>query len=128
MALAAHPDAASAARGAATGALGDLALVRLAIVADQDDARWLLDRMKATPTPAAVEAVGWAGLVDAVPALIGLLTSEEEGVPLAAGAALDRLLGANLMQKIEIMPEALEDVPVVDPGPGPAEGAPRRRW
>jgi hypothetical protein len=122
MALAAHPEAASAARGAATGALGDRALVRLAVVADQEDARWLLGRMKQSPTAASVEAVGWAGLVDAVPALIGLLASEEKGVPLAAGAALDRLLGANLIQKIEIMPEALEDVPVVDPDPDPPEG------
>jgi hypothetical protein len=78
--------------------------------------------MKAAPTPAAIEAVGWAGLVEAVPALIGLLESEEEGVPLAAGAALERLLGANLIEKIEVMPEEIEDVPVVDPDPDPPPG------
>jgi hypothetical protein len=122
MALAAHPQAASAARTAAGGPLGDRALVALAIVAAQDDARWLLDRMKSAPTPGAIEAVGWSGLVEAVPALIGLLESEEDGVPLAAGAALDRLLGANLIDKIEIMPEAIDDVPVVDPDPDPPAG------
>ena len=119
MALAAHPQAASAARAAAGGALGDRALVRLAILANHDDARWLLERMRASPTAAAIEAVGWAGLVEAVPALMGLLESEAEGVPLAAGAALDRMLGANLIDTIEIMPEVLDDFPIVDPDPDP---------
>ncbi len=102
MTLAAHPDVAAAARAAAGGPLGDHALVPLAIVANHDDACWLLERMRAAPTAAAIEAVGWAGLVTAVPALIGLLEAEEEDVPLAAGAALDRLLGANL---IELCPD-----------------------
>jgi hypothetical protein len=57
-----------------------------------------------------------------VPALIRLLESAEEDVPLAAGAALDRILGANLIQKIEVMPEEIEDVPVVDPDPEPPPG------
>ncbi len=39
MTLSAHPDAASAARAAAKGALGEGALVRLALVAGADDAR-----------------------------------------------------------------------------------------
>jgi len=119
MTLGAHPHVAAAARAAAVGRLGDRALVRLAIVASHEDAGWLLERMKGSPTPAAIEAVGWAGLVTAVPALIGLLASEQEDVPLAAGAALDRLLGANLIDTIEIMPEALDDVPVADPDPTP---------
>jgi hypothetical protein len=119
MALAAHPQAASAAREAAEGALGDRALVRLAIVGDEGDARWLLERMEALPTPVAVEAVGWAGIVDAVPALVRLLESEDDKIKLAAGAALDRLLGANLIESIEVLPEALEEVDVVDPDPDP---------
>jgi len=143
MAIAAHPRAASAAReaaaggrspdaaraasaggrspdaarAAAEGSLGDRALVRLAIVASEDDARWLLDRMRAAPTPAAIEAVGWAGLVDSIPALIDLLESEDDKQKLAAGAALDRLLGAGILQSIEIQPEALDDVVIVDPDP-----------
>src|SRR6185436_9624201 len=100
MALASHPQAAAAAREAAAGALGDRAFMHLALVASEDDARWLLERATAAPTPAAVEAVGWAGLVEAAPALIDLLGSEEKDVQLAAGAALDRLLGANLIQRI----------------------------
>ena len=115
MALAAHPRAAAAARVAASGALGDGALVRVAIAGDEEDARWLLERMKAAPTAAAVEAIGWAGLVEAVPALLGLLGAEAEEVKLAAGAALERMLGAKLVDTIEVMPEALEDVVVAGP-------------
>jgi hypothetical protein len=124
MALAAHGDAASAARAAASGALGDRALLRLAIVGDQADARWLLARMQASPTTASVEAVGWSGLVTAVPALIALLEGDSEGLARSAGAALDRLLGANLREAIEVFPEAIEDVPVVDPDPEPSPPRP----
>jgi hypothetical protein len=119
MAIAAHPRAASAAREAACGELGDRALVRLAIVGDEEDARWLVARMRARPTAAAVEAAGWAGLVEAVPTLVELLDGDDQEVQLAAGAALDRLLGANLVDKIEVWPEALEEVEVRDPDPEP---------
>lgn len=117
-ALAAHPRAASAARAAACGALGDRALVRLAIVGDESDARWLLAKMEAAPTAEAVEAVGWAGLVEAAPRLIRVLeTSDDDAVKLSAGAALERLLGAGLVDVIEVMPEAIEEVEVRDPDP-----------
>ena len=49
--------------------------------------------------------------------LIGILESGEEPERLAAGAALERLLGAGVVEPIEIMPDALEDVIVVDPDP-----------
>lgn len=124
MALAAHRDAAAAARAAAAGELGDRALCRLAIVADEEDARWLLRRMQAAPTLAAIEAVGWAGLVEAVPALIHELESGEDEAKIAAGAALERLLGARLIESIELMPEELDDVPLRDPDPQPG---PERR-
>jgi hypothetical protein len=117
MALAAHPRAAAAARAAASGALGDRALVRLAIVGDEADARWLLARMEAAPTAAAVEAIGWAGLVEAVPRLIRALETSEDEVKLAAGAALERMLGAGLLDEVEVMAEQLVEPPVPDPDP-----------
>lgn len=119
MAIAAHPEAASAARAAAAGTVGDAALVRLALMADENDARWLLDHANAAPTAAAIEALGWAGLVDAVPLLIELLDAEDDAAKQAAAAALERLLGANLIEPVEIPPEAVEDVMVVDPDPDP---------
>jgi hypothetical protein len=126
MALAAHPQAAGAARVAAAGALGDRALIHVAIAASEEDARWLLARLNASPTVAAIEAVGWAGLVDAVPALLRALEEDDEPVKLAAGAALDRLLGASLIDRIEILPEALADVEIVDPDPDPDADRPAR--
>ena len=124
MALGAHPEAASAAREAAVGALGDPALVRLGIVADADDARWLCARMKAAPTAAAIEACGWAGSLDAVPILLELLDEGSDEAKLAAGAALERLLGAQLHAVIEIEPDSLDEPEVPDPDPEP--GPPRR--
>lgn len=122
LAIAAHPRAAMVAREAADGALGDRALMELAIVGDEHDALWLFDRMKRTGTAASIEAMGWAGLVDAVPSLIALLELEDEDVRFAAGAALDRILGANLVETVEVEPEELDDVPLVDPNPEPVTG------
>jgi hypothetical protein len=124
MALAAHPGAGAAARAAAAGPLGDRALGRLALVADEADARWLVDRLRAAPSAAVIEAVGWAGHLEAVPALLGLLSSGEDDEKLAAGAALERLLGADLRVEIEVLPEALDEPAVADPDPAPAP--PRR--
>ncbi|MDI3284248.1 hypothetical protein [Polyangium sp. 15x6] len=122
MAIAAHPRAAAAARAAAEGTLGERALVRLALVAREGDASCLLERMRQSPTPSALEAVGWAGLVGAVPALIERLTDEDEDVRFAAAEALDRMLGANLIEELELAPEALEEAEVVNPNPEPARG------
>ncbi|WP_437477993.1 hypothetical protein WME75_29405 [Sorangium sp. So ce1014] len=122
MMIAAHRRTVEAARRAAQAALGDRALVRLALVAGEEDAWWLLERMQRCPTPAAVEAVGWAGLVEAIPSLLDLLESEAEAVTLAAGSALERLLGANLVKEVEVDPEAFQDVVVIDPNPEPFRG------
>jgi hypothetical protein len=124
LALASHPEAAAAARAAAAGALGDEALVRLSIVADLADAQWILETALRDPRPRAIEAVGWAGLAGAVPALIDLLESEAEGVPAAAATALERLLGANLTETIEVPPEEVEDVMLLDPDPDPPKALP----
>jgi hypothetical protein len=120
MALVAHPRAAEAARQAACGALGDAALVPLALVGDEADARWLLARMDAAPSEAAIEAAGWAGLVEAAPRLIKLLeASEDDAEKLAAGAALDRLLGAGMVDLIEVMAEEIAPRELPDPDPEP---------
>ncbi|WP_441292401.1 hypothetical protein ACSRUE_20185 [Sorangium sp. KYC3313] len=122
MLIAAHGRAAEAARRAAQGALGDRALVRLALVAGEEDAWWLLERMRRSPTPSAVEAVGWTGLVEAIPSLLDLLECAAKDVALAAGAALDRLLGAGLVEDMEVDAAALQDVMVIDPDPEPFRG------
>jgi len=120
MALGADREAAAAARAEAGGKLGDRALLALGIVADEADARWLIEQMKAKPTPLTIEAVGWAGHLEAVPALIGLLETGEDEEKLAAGGALYRLLGANLIEDVEILAEELPDPPLKDPDPEPS--------
>ncbi|MFO0758014.1 MAG: hypothetical protein U0359_16075 [Byssovorax sp.] len=128
MLVAAHPRAASAARAAAGGPLGDRALLSLALAGTEDDARWLLSRAAASPTAPALEALGWAGLLDAAPLLIERLgAGDEETAPVAA-AALERLLGAKLIEPIEVPPEKVEDMLLVDPDPEPPKaGSPLGR-
>ena len=117
MALAAHDDAATAARKAVKGPLGHDALLPLSIVGGLDDAQFVLDRVKRKPTRVGIEAVGWTGLVRAVPWLLEWLKEDEEEIKLAAGAALDRILGAQLVDTIEVDPEQLDETPVHDPDP-----------
>jgi hypothetical protein len=116
MLLVAHSDIVEAAKISVER--GDSsALVQLAIAASYDDARWLLAHARATPSVDAAHALGWSGLVDAVPLLISWLEGEDEPRALASGAALDRLLGAGIIDAIVIMPEQMDDVPVDDPDP-----------
>lgn len=117
LALASHRDAATAARSAAAGPLGDRALLHLAIVAGDDDARWIVARAAESRSEAAIEAAGWAGHVDAVPMLLSVLEGGEDDPKLAAAAALERLLGAKLVETIEVTPEEIDDTVVVDPDP-----------
>ncbi len=129
--LAASPRAARTARAAAGGPLGDGALIALAIAGDESDAAWLLDRARERPTPAAIAALGWAGSIGAIPWLIDRLEAHEAGAVEARGApdaegrdaaarALDRLLGARLVDRVEVMPEALDKLDVHDPDPKPS--------
>ena len=59
-----------------------------------------------------------------LPRLIRLLEEGDDDAKLAAGAALYRLLGANILDTIEVLPEALDDAAIADPDP---EGRPPRR-
>ncbi|MEZ4313163.1 MAG: hypothetical protein R3F14_34525 [Polyangiaceae bacterium] len=121
MLLAAHPGTPRAAREAATGPLADNALLRLALSAREDDARWLLDRAR-TPesrTPMLLRYLGWTGHLDAVPILLEALTSQDEALTSAAAESLDRLLGAGLRDTLEIDPERLDPPPLLDPDPDP---------
>lgn len=119
MPLASHPDAAGAARHAAGGVLGDRALLRVAIVGDDGDARWLRERATMTSSLAAIEALGWAGHLDALPLLFELVEGPDQAAQLAAATALDHLLGGSLTETIDIAPDHAEDVMVTDPDPDP---------
>lgn len=64
--------------------------------------------------------VGWTGGgvgVAEIPALIHLLETADDAVKLAVGTALDRLLGARLIDTIEVTAETLEDIDLPNPDP-----------
>lgn len=117
--LAASARAARTARAAAAGPLGNGALIALAIAGGEGDAAWLLDRARERPTAEAIDALGWAGSLAAVPWLLERLPARDDDLAGAAARALDRLLGARLVDRVEVMPEALEKLDVIDPDPEP---------
>jgi hypothetical protein len=112
LALAHRRNAAEAARQAADGPLGDEALPRLAIVGAVNDASWIVERLRIRASKATIKAAGWAGHLAAVPVLIELLSTEDDEMSLAAGEALDRLLGGDHLEEIEVAQEAIDEAPV----------------
>jgi HEAT repeat protein len=100
------------------GPLGPRAAVPLAIVGDERDAARLLERMVRAPTPGLVNAVGWAGAPEAVPALIDLLGHDDPVVQLTAAYALERLTGARLIEEVQVPPENLATPDVEEPDVG----------
>ncbi|APR75210.1 Hypothetical protein A7982_00556 [Minicystis rosea] len=100
------------------GPLAGRAAVALAIVGDERDAARLLDRMKQSPTPGLVNAVGWAGAPEAVPALVDLLTHDDPVVQLTAAYALERITGAGLSEDVDVPPETIAVPDVEEPSLG----------
>lgn len=97
------------------GPLAARAAPALAIVGDDRDAAILLDRLRAAPSSALVNAVGWAGAPEAVPALLDLLDHDDPVVQLGAAYALDRITGAGLTAEVEVPPEIIAVPDVEDP-------------
>lgn len=77
----------------------------------------LLEWVRPRPTAAGAAALGWTGLVDAVPVLIGALASADDPVQAASAEALERITGARLFEEVEIQPERIMDPDVPDPVP-----------
>lgn len=100
------------------GPLAARAAVPLAIVGDERDAARLVARMAQAPSPALVNAVGWAGAAEAVPALIDLLGHDDPVVQLTAAYALERLTGARMIEEVEMPPEAIVAPDVEEPDVG----------
>lgn len=123
MALSGHPHASDALVSELTGPLAARAAVPLAIVGDDRDAERLLASMRASPSSAIVNAVGWAGAPDAVGPLIDLLGHDDPVLQLTAAYALDRITGARMYESVEVPPETIL-VPEVDE---PDVGEPRPR-
>jgi hypothetical protein len=110
-----HPRICETLRGALANR--DAALL-LALTGDGRDASLLLERMRAEPTTALIDAVGWAGDAAAFAPLLTLLEHDDEKLRLSAAYALERLTGAELHADVEI--EA-EDI-LLDEPPDPDVG------
>jgi hypothetical protein len=118
MAISDHPRTQGALLGALDGEGADAAAMLLAIAGGERDAWELVSRMKADPRRGFVEAVGWSGAAWALDALVDLLEHEDEAIGAAAGAALERITGAGLLEEVDV-PD--EEILVPDP-PVPTVG------
>lgn len=114
--IAAHADTTAAAEAAQRGPLGDRALLWMALSGGRPEAQSIVGRL-AQPSPDVVRAAGWAGALEAVGPLIGLL-ADDALAPVAA-EALERLLGAGLTQTTTVSPDALVEPYLFDPDPDP---------
>lgn len=104
------------------GPLAARAAVPLAIVGDERHAAHLRERLAAAPTPALVNAVGWAGAPEAFPTLLELLRHDDPVVQLSAAYALVRITGARLEEEVEVPPEAIDVADVEEPDVGEPKG------
>ncbi len=89
---------------------GDLTCGRLCgIAAERKDAERLLEWCTSEPTPALVEALGYAGDPACLPLLVGLLGTDDEELINTSASALERITGAGLIESVELPPEASVD-------------------
>ena len=93
------------------------AAILLAQGSSRVGANQLLEWVRPRPTAAGAQALGWTGLLDAIPVLIAALGSPDELLQAASAEALDRITGAGLREEVEIPPEAVLDPDVPDPVP-----------
>lgn len=102
------PAAAELPLAALGGALADPAALALGVAARPAEARALLARAEASPSPALLAALGWAGSATALPLLLDALSVDD--LALAAARALHRLLGGGpeLLDAWGLDPESLE--------------------
>ena len=91
--------------------------ILLAQSSGRSGANKILEWVRPRPTAAGVQALGWTGLVDAVPVLIAALASPDEPIQAASAEALERITGARLLEEVEIQPERVMEPDVPDPVP-----------
>lgn len=93
------------------------AAILLAQNSGRSGANKILEWVRPRPTAAGAEALGWTGLIEAVPVLIAALASPDELIQAASAQALERITGARLLEEVEIQPERIMDPDVPDPVP-----------
>ena len=91
--------------------------ILLAQNSGRSGANKILEWVRPRPTAAGAEALGWTGLVEAVPVLIAALASPDEPIQAASAEALERITGARLLEEVELEPERIMDPDLPDPVP-----------
>ncbi len=92
-------------REALGGHLREEAGLLLALTAEKRDAEHLWEHVATGPTPGLLTALGFGGLVDSVPLLIGLLDVDDFALKLASARALTRITGWELVEPVELPAE-----------------------
>ena len=118
LALSGSPHAPAAAKRELDGPLAARAAVALAIVGDDRDAAHLLEPLAAAPSPALVDALGWAGAPEAFGPLVDLLGHDDPVLQESAAAALERITGARLVEDVEVPAETIAVPDVEEPDTG----------
>jgi hypothetical protein len=117
LSISCHPSAEALLLGDFQGQDSAEAGILLAQSSGRAGAGRLLDWVRPRPTAAGAQALGWTGLVDAVPVLIAALASSDEPLQAASAEALERITGAGLLEEVELQPEQVMDPDLPDPVP-----------
>lgn len=99
-----HPTTSILEQAVVADTTGQAALL-LALYGERQHAETLLEMFSQTPTVELAFALGWAGLGDSVPVLVGALASEDPSLKSAVAMALERITAAGLFEEVEVPPE-----------------------
>jgi hypothetical protein len=89
----------------ANGEFGGALAICLGVAGQLPDSHLLMNRVEGTPSDtSAIAALGILGAPESVPYLIRLLESEDEGVKITAGGALDLISGLRARERVMSAP------------------------
>jgi hypothetical protein len=114
-----HPGVRYGLRAELAGPRAAVASHLLAISALENDVAEIENAVTHGPTPALIDALGWAGAPSSVELLLAVLQQGDEAIQKAAAGALSRITGYRPLEEVLVPPEQLEIADAPDP-PGEA--------
>jgi hypothetical protein len=115
MLYAQHPGVRYGLRAELNGPRAAVAAHLLAISALEADVAELESAVRQGPTPALLDALGWAGAPSSVELLLAVLQEGDAALQKAAVAALSRITGYRPLEEVLVAPEELEILDSPDP-------------